>query len=80
MKEYAVILLQLMIWSGYSFMVWLSQHDQPLYNWLMFTVFLYLGFVLGNTIMKSTRKTVLITLFSIFLHATIQFSLSILNV
>ena len=80
MKEYVVILLQLVIWSGYSFMVWLSQHDQPLYNGLMFFVFLYLGFVLGNTIVKSTKKTALITLFSLLLHVSIHFSLSILMV
>jgi hypothetical protein len=79
MREYAVILIQLMIWSGYSLMVWLSQHDQPLYNWLMFMVFLYLGFILGDTILRSARKTVLLTLFSVLLYAVVQFSLAILN-
>jgi hypothetical protein len=79
-KEYIVIVIQLMIWSLYSLMMWLSQHDQPLYNGLMFMVFLYLGFVLGNKIVKSTKKTVLITFCSVFLHGAIQVSLSFLHV
>lgn len=76
MREYTVILIQLIIWSGFSFIEWLSQHDTQFYNALMFLVFIYIAFVTGNFIMQSTRKTVIITLYSLILYVSIHFSLS----
>jgi hypothetical protein len=76
MKEYTVILLQLIIWSGFSFIEWLSKHDKQFYNALMFVVFMYIAFLLGNFIMKSARKTVVITFVSLLLYGSLQFSLT----
>lgn len=74
-KGYIVIILQLMIWSGYTVIEWLSKHDQSLFNWLMFLVFVYMAFVVGNYVLKSTRKTLFITMISLFLYSALHFSL-----
>lgn len=79
MKGYVVILLQLMIWSGYSVIEWLSKHDQPLYNGLMFLVFIYIAFVVGNSLLKSAKRTAMITFFSLLIYSSVQFSLSFLQ-
>jgi hypothetical protein len=77
MKEYTVVLLQLIIWSGYTFIEWLSKHDHPLYNVIMFIVFFYLAVLIGNYIMKSAKKTILTTVLSLAIygsfHATMTF-------
>lgn len=75
MKSYVVVILQFIIWSGYTLTEWLSQHDQMLYNILMFFVFAYLAILAGNIIVKSTRKTILLTVFSLFLYSSIQYIL-----
>jgi hypothetical protein len=78
MKGYVVILLQFIIWSAYSVIVWLSKHDLLIFNNLMFIVFLYIAFLIGNIFMKSTKKTVMITMISLFLYSVIHFSLPLL--
>ena len=79
MKGYVVILLQLMIWSGYSVIEWLSKHDQPLYNGLMFLVFIYIAFLVGNSLLKSAKKTLLMTVFSLLIYLSVQLSLSFIQ-
>jgi hypothetical protein len=79
MKTYTVILVQLILWSGYTFMEWLSKHDQPIYNVLMFLVFFYLAIIAGNFIMKSAKKTFLITLVSLALYSTFQIAMQLIS-
>jgi hypothetical protein len=75
---YTVVLLQLIIWSGYTFIEWLSKHDHPIYNVIMFLVFFYLAIIMGNYIMKSPKKTFLITLTSLAIYASFHFTMSII--
>jgi hypothetical protein len=79
MKVYVVVLIQLILWSGYTLLEWLSQHDQLIFNVLMFFVFFYLAIQIGNTIMKSAKMTIFITTFSLSLYASLHFALSIIK-
>lgn len=76
MRVYVVVLLQLILWSGYTLLEWLSQHDQVVYNVLMFFIFFYLAIQIGNSIMKSAKKTIFITTFSLSLYASFHFTLN----
>jgi hypothetical protein len=76
MKGYTVMIIQLFIWSGFTFIEWLSKHDTLLYKSLMFAVFLYIGFIIGDSILKSARKTVVITFCSLLLYGSIHLSLT----
>ena len=76
-RIYSVLLLQWVIWSGYTFMEWLSKHDHPLYNGLMFVIFLYLAIKSGNYIIKSTRKTLLTTLLSLSIYISFYMTMSL---
>ncbi|RSD28176.1 hypothetical protein EJA10_06885 [Mesobacillus subterraneus] len=76
MKVYTVLLLQLIIWSGYTFIEWLSKHDHPIYNGIMFLVFFYLAIIIGNYIIKSAKKTFFITLISLGLYASFHLTMS----
>ncbi|MEI2355209.1 hypothetical protein [Mesobacillus zeae] len=77
MKIYTVILIQIMIWSGYTLLEWLSQHDKPEYNIMMFLVFFYLALVVGNFLMNSAKKTAGATLASLLLYVLFYFVMSI---
>ncbi|EIJ81662.1 hypothetical protein PB1_01935 [Bacillus methanolicus PB1] len=79
MKIYTVILVQLILWSGYTFMEWLSKRDQPIYNVLMFLVFFYLAIIAGNFIMKSAKKTFLVTLVSLALYGAFQITMQLMS-
>ncbi|NKE05436.1 hypothetical protein GWK17_08085 [Bacillus selenatarsenatis] len=79
MKVYAVLLLQFMIWSGFTLIEWLSKHDHPIYNGIMFFVFFYLAIIIGNQIMKSTRKTFFITLLSLVIYVSIHMTMSFIS-
>lgn len=72
-KLYTVILIQLMIWSCYTFIEWLSKYDQLLYKVMMFLVFFYLAIIIGNYLMKSKRKTMLATSMSLIVYASFYF-------
>ncbi len=76
LKVYTVLLLQSIIWSGYTLMEWLSKHDHPIYNGIMFMVFFYLAIIIGNYIMKSARKTFLITILSLVIYVSFHFTMS----
>lgn len=77
MRYYVVVLVQLMIWSGYTFIEWLSRHDQILYNVLMFFVFVYIAVISGNYIVRSKKITFYLTLLSLsiygFIHAGLNY-------
>jgi hypothetical protein len=79
MKVYVVILLQLIIWSGYTLLEWLSQHDQLIFNVLMFFIFFYLAIQIGNLIMNSARKTIFITTISLSIYASVHFALNVIK-
>lgn len=76
MKNYLVVIVQLMIWSGYTLTEWLSKHDQALYNILMFLVFIYIASIAGNYIVQSKRKTFFLTMLSLFIYGMIHFALN----
>ncbi|MFE8695347.1 hypothetical protein ACFYKT_03120 [Cytobacillus sp. FJAT-53684] len=79
MKVYTALLLQLIIWSGYTFIEWLSKYDQLIYRVLMFFVFFYLAIIIGNTIMKSVRKTFFVTSLSLVLYGSFQFTMAVIS-
>jgi hypothetical protein len=73
-----VIILQFIIWSGYTFIEWLSKHDQLVYKVMMFFVFFYLAFLVGNYFTKSTRKTLFITAFSLVIYTSLHYTLALI--
>lgn len=76
MRVYIVMLLQLIIWSGFTFIEWLSKHDQLIYKVIMFFVFFYLAFIIGNQITKSVRKSLFITAFSLVIYASFHYTMA----
>ncbi|KIY21878.1 hypothetical protein UB32_11500 [Mesobacillus subterraneus] len=76
MKVYTVFLLQSLIWSGYTLTEWLSKHDHPIYNGMMFMVFFYLAIIIGNYIIKSTWKTFFLTMMSLSFYVAFHFTMS----
>ncbi|MBP2239967.1 hypothetical protein J2Z40_000520 [Cytobacillus eiseniae] len=79
MKVYTTLLMQLIIWSGYTFIEWLSKYDQLHYKILMFFVFFYIAIILGNSIMKSVKKTFFITSVSLTLYCSFHLTMSVLS-
>ncbi|WP_445488498.1 hypothetical protein [Niallia sp. 03133] len=79
MKIYTAILLQLILWSGYSVIEWLSKHDLVIYKILMFGVFLYLAVTVGNYIIKSPRKTMFATFVSLAIYGSFQMIMNIMT-
>ncbi len=77
MKVYVVMLLQFIIWSGYTFIEWLSKHDQLVYKVIMFFIFFYLAFVIGNKVTNSVRKTFFITTFSLVVYTSIHYTMAL---
>ncbi|CAH0345927.1 hypothetical protein BCI9360_02231 [Bacillus sp. CECT 9360] len=72
MKNYIVFLFQIIVWSGYTVVEWLSDHDRMLFKVLMFLVFCYLASYIGKAILKSNRSTILITCTSLISYAFLQ--------
>ncbi|MBY0120862.1 hypothetical protein [Bacillus sp. S/N-304-OC-R1] len=79
MKVYTTLLLQLMIWSGYTFIDWLSKYDQLIYKVIMFFVFFYLAIIIGNYIIKSIRKTFFVTALSLSLYGSFHFTMAVIG-
>lgn len=73
MRIYIVVVLQLMIWSGYTFIEWLSMHDQLVYKVVMFLIFFYLAFSIGNAVTKSSRKAIFITALSLAIYSSFHY-------
>ncbi|WP_338451904.1 hypothetical protein R4Z09_08555 [Niallia oryzisoli] len=72
MRIYTVIIIQFMIWSGFTFIEWLSTLDWYIYKIMMFFIFFYLAIVIGNQFIHSTRKTMFVTVFSLSLYSFIH--------
>lgn len=79
MKIYTALLLQMLIWSGYTFIEWLSKYDQLIYKVIMFFVFFYLAVNIGNWVIKSAKKTFMVTVMSLSLYASFHFAMSHLS-
>ncbi|SDM05650.1 hypothetical protein SAMN05443253_101634 [Bacillus sp. OK048] len=79
MRIYVVITLQLIIWSAFTLIEWMSKHDQLLYKVIMFFVFFYLAFVLCNKATQSAAKTLFITSLSLTIYTSIHYTLSLLT-
>ncbi|TDK64984.1 MULTISPECIES: hypothetical protein [Bacillaceae] len=77
MRVYVVMLLQFIIWSGYTLIEWLSKHDQLVYKVIMFFVFFYLAYLIGNGITKSSRKTLFLTALSLVIYTSIHYTLEL---
>lgn len=75
MKTYLVVILQFIIWSGYTFIEWLSKHDQLTYKVIMFFIFFYLAFLLGRKITESAAKALFVTSFSLVLYSSFHFTM-----
>ncbi len=75
MRVYIVVILQFIIWSGYTFIEWLSKHDQLIYKVFMFFVFFYLAYLIGNHVTKSSRKTLFITTLSLVIYTSIHYTM-----
>jgi hypothetical protein len=73
------MILQLIIWSAYTLIEWLSKHDQLLYKVIMFFVFFYLAFILCNRVTRSTAKTLFITTLSLMVYTSIHYTLALLT-
>ncbi|GCD83501.1 hypothetical protein [Parageobacillus thermoglucosidasius] len=56
MKEYVAFLLQMIIWSSFSLIEWLSGRDRLFFKGMMLCVFLYIAFLLARKIGLRTRK------------------------
>lgn len=76
MKSYIVMILQFMIWSGFTFIEWLSKHDQLVYKVIMFLIFFYLSFTIGRAIIKSTSKAFFVTSLSLFMYSSFHFTMA----
>ncbi|MCJ8006122.1 hypothetical protein ACFFF5_04680 [Lederbergia wuyishanensis] len=75
-KKYVALLLQLMIWSGFTLAEWLSGKDHLLSKVILFIVFSYLAIIIARKIVNSNKETFIVTLTSLFayglLHTMLQ--------
>lgn len=72
MKEYVVFLLQMMIWSSFSLVEWLSGRDRPLFRGMLLCIFLYLAFLLARKFGLRTKKALLTTLATAVVYFSCQ--------
>jgi hypothetical protein len=75
MRTYIVILIQFIIWSGYTLIEWLSKHDQLVYKVIMFLIFFYLSFFIGSVVIKQSRKAIFITVFSLTIYGSFHYTM-----
>ncbi|WP_066140082.1 hypothetical protein [Lederbergia lenta] len=72
MKKYVALILQLIIWSGYTLAEWLSGKDHLVSKIVLFVVFFYLAFLLARILLKSNKITLWITIFSLTTYGMIN--------
>lgn len=73
MRLYTVVILQLIIWSGYTFVEWLSRYDKLSMKVIILLIFVYFAMVLGNHLLHSKMRTVLATSISISVYLFFYF-------
>jgi len=76
LRAYIVMILQFIIWSGYTLIEWLSK-DQLIYKVFMFFIFFYLAFLIGNKLTNSSRKTLFITGLSLVIYTSLHYTMVI---
>ncbi|MBS4177271.1 hypothetical protein KHA89_07005 [Bacillus sp. FJAT-49731] len=76
MKKYVALLLQLIIWSGFTMAQWLSGKDHFFSKIILFVVFFYLAFLLARMIVKSNKLTLWITIMSLSTYGMLHLLLS----
>ncbi|MGZ0085083.1 hypothetical protein ACWNXI_05760 [Caldibacillus thermoamylovorans] len=62
MKTYVAFLVQMMIWSSFSIIEWLSGRDRPFFRGVMLCVFMYIAFLLARRLGLATRQAALTTI------------------
>ncbi|MBS4198807.1 hypothetical protein KHA93_03965 [Bacillus sp. FJAT-49732] len=76
-KKYIALLLQLMIWSGFTLAEWFSGKEHLLSKVILFIVFSYLAILIARKIVESKKDTLIITVVSLFtyglLHSALHF-------
>ena len=72
MKNYLVILFQLIVWSGYTLAEWLSANDRLVFKVCMFFIFSYLAVYIGKIFLKTNKQTLLITVISLGCYGALQ--------
>ncbi|MBS4193840.1 hypothetical protein KHA97_01980 [Bacillus sp. FJAT-49870] len=72
MKKYVALLLQLIIWSGFTLAEWLSGKDHLVSKVILFIVFSYLAILLARKIVDSSKDTFIITVLSLFTYGLLQ--------
>ncbi|MBW8348686.1 hypothetical protein K0H71_04370 [Bacillus sp. IITD106] len=78
MKKYVALLLQLIIWSGFTLAEWLSGKDHLVSKVILFIVFSYLAILLASKIVDSSRDTFIITVLSLVTYGLLQSMLNFL--
>jgi hypothetical protein len=64
MKTYVVLLIHMIIWSGFSLAIWLSPDDHKEYKLLMLFVFIYISVIVANRFFYSLRRSIVVTVLS----------------
>ncbi|MCR2820867.1 hypothetical protein [Lederbergia panacisoli] len=77
-KKYVALLLQLIIWSGFTLAEWFSGKDHLLSKVILFIVFSYLAVLLARKIVESKKDTFIITITSLFTYGLLHTMLHIL--
>ncbi|WP_019242465.1 hypothetical protein [Bacillus sp. AP8] len=72
MRSYTVILIQWIVWSGFSIAEWLSRHDRLVFKAFMFVVFLQISIFIGKSILHSNLKTGVVTSISLLTYVGIH--------
>ncbi|OLS41950.1 hypothetical protein [Bacillus sp. MRMR6] len=78
MRIYLTVILQFIIWSGFTLIEWLSNHDQLIYKVMMFFIFFYIAFIIANKLVQSIGKSFFITTSSLLIYTSIHYSLLLL--
>ena len=77
-KTYVAVILQFIIWSGFTLAQWLSGGDHFFSKVILFAVFFYLAFLLARKIVKSNRITLLVTMMSLCVYGAVHMLLQLL--
>jgi len=68
MKIYIVFLIQWIIWSAFTLVEWLSRYDKLIFKICMFLVFIHISLFIGKSILKSSFKTIVVTIISLLAY------------
>jgi len=68
MKVYLVFLIQMLIWSAFSIIEWLSGRDRPFFKGLLLFVFLYIAFLIAQKIGLRSGKAFVTTVMTLIIY------------